>query len=320
MDYVSYFGLREAPFNLLPNPRFFYDGTSHRRAFSYLTFGLNKAEGFVVITGEIGAGKTTIIDLLLQRLAKSRVRAAKIAATQFEADDFLRVIAHAFNLETEGRDKASIYHDLEVYLRDTARERRRPLLFIDEAQGLRSSALEELRMLSNLQDLDQSLLQIFLVGQPELRHLLGRPDLAPLRQRIIASYHLTALQEQEVGNYVRHRLKVAGWQGVPQFAENCFSLIYGETEGVPRMINKLCDRVLWFAFLEEKNRITRADVVSVIEDMKTEDFGNLKDSNEVLPEGEIPFSADDLMRPEETEPEPDRDANIIGLHDIISKE
>ncbi len=137
MDYVSYFGFREAPFNLLPNPRFFFDGTSHHRAFSYLTFGLNKAEGFVVITGEIGAGKTTIIDLLLQRLATSQVRAAKITATQFEADDFLRVIAHAFRLETEGRDKASIYHALEVCLRDTLRARRRPLLFIEEAQGLR---------------------------------------------------------------------------------------------------------------------------------------------------------------------------------------
>jgi type II secretory pathway predicted ATPase ExeA len=151
MDYVSFFDLREAPFNLLPNPRFFFEGTSHRRAFSYLTFGLNKAEGFVVITGEVGAGKTTIIDLLLQRLATSRVRAAKIVATQFEADEFLRVIAHAFGLETEGRDKASVYHALEVCLRDAFRARRRPLLFIDEAQGLRHSALEELRMLSNLQ-------------------------------------------------------------------------------------------------------------------------------------------------------------------------
>ncbi len=318
MDYVSYFGLREAPFNLLPNPRFFFEGASHRRAFSYLTFGLNKAEGFVVITGEIGAGKTTIIDLLLQRLATSRVRAAKIAATQFEADDFLRMIAHAFRLETDGQDKASIYHALEGCLRDSFRARRRPLLFIDEAQGLRCSALEELRMLSNLQYLDQSLLQIFLVGQPELRHLLARPDLDALRQRIIAGYHLTALQEEEVENYVLHRLKVAGWQGVPQFADDCLSLIYRETEGVPRKINKLCDRVLWFAFLDEKNKITRDDVVSVIEDMKTEDFGNLKDPIEVLPEGEISFSADDLMRPEEKEPE--RDANIIGLHGITSKE
>jgi hypothetical protein len=161
-------------------------------------------------------------------------------------------------------------------------------------------------------------LQIFLVGQPELRHLLARPDLDPLRQRIIAGYHLTTLQEEEVGNYVRHRLKVAGWQGVPQFADDCFALIYRETEGLPRKINKLCDRVLWFAFLEEKNKITRDDVVSVIEDMRTEDFSNLTDPIEALPEGEVSFSADDLMRPEEKEPE--RDANIVGLHGITSKE
>ncbi|MCZ6863913.1 MAG: XrtA-associated ATPase [Alphaproteobacteria bacterium] len=312
MDYVSFFGLREAPFNLIPNPRFFFQGTSHRRAFSHLTFGLNKAEGFVVITGEIGAGKTTIIDLLLQQLATSRIQAAKIAATQFEADDFLRVIAHAFELETEGRDKASIYHAFEACLRDAQRAGRRPLLFIDEAQGLPHSALEELRMLSNLQHLDQSLLQICLVGQPELRSLLGRPDLEALRQRIVASYHLTALQEEEVGNYVRHRLKVAGWQGVPELANDCFSLIYRETEGVPRKINKLCDRVLWLAFLEEQDKIARDDVVSVIEEIRTEDFGNFNDPIEVFPEGEIPFSASDLMKTGEEEPE--RDANIVDLH------
>jgi hypothetical protein len=167
-------------------------------------------------------------------------------------------------------------------------------------------------MLSNLRYLDESLLQIFLVGQPELGQLLAQPDLDPLRQRIIASYHLTALQEEEVRNYVLHRLKVAGWQGIPQFADDCFSLICRETEGVPRKINKLCDRLLWFAFLEEKDEITRDDVVSVIEDMKTEDFGTLKDPIEVLPEGEISSSADELMRPEEKERE--LDANIIGLH------
>ncbi len=173
-------------------------------------------------------------------------------------------------------------------------------------------------MLSNLQHLDQSLLQIFLIGQPELRHLLARPDLEQLRQRIIAGYHLTALQEDEVGNYVRHRLTIAGWLGVPRFNDNCFPLIYRETEGVPRKINKLCDRVLWFAFLEENDAITREDVVSVIEEMKTEDFGNLEDPIEVLPDGEISFSVDDLMNPEEKEPE--RDANIVGLHGITSKE
>ena len=318
MDYVSFYGLREAPFNLLPNSRFFFDGISHRRAFSYLTFGLNKAEGFVVITGEIGAGKTTIIDLLLRRLPPSRIQAAKIAATQFEADDFLRVIAHAFGLETEGRDKASIYHALEICLRDALRDGRRSLLFIDEAQGLRRSAMEELRMLSNLQSNDQSLLQIFMVGQPEHRHLLARPDLEHLRQRIIAGYHLTALQEEEVGKYVLHRLKVAGWRGVPQFTEDCFTLIYRVTEGVPRKINKLCDRVLWFSFLEEKDQITRDDVESVIDDMRTEDFGNIDETDNVLAEGEVSFSADDLMKPEKREP--DQDADIIGLQDVINKE
>ena len=173
-------------------------------------------------------------------------------------------------------------------------------------------------MLSNLQHKDQSLLQIFLIGQPELRTFLGRPDLEQLRQRIIASYHLTALEQGEIGEYVLRRLKVAGWQGLPQFTEDCFSLIYDDTDGVPRKINKLCDRVLWFAFLEEKDVITRDDVVGVIDEMKTEDFINFADRSGALPEGEDLFSADELMRIEEKEPE--RDANIVGLRGIANKE
>ena len=318
MDYVNYFGMREAPFNLLPNSRFFFEGSSHRRAFSYLTFGLNKAEGFVVITGEIGAGKTTIIDLLTKQLSPSRVRVAKIAVTLFEADDFLRMIANAFQVETEGRDKASVYHALETTLRDAVRARQQPLLLIDEAQGMRHSAFEELRMLSNLQYHDQSLLQIFLLGQPELRTLLARPERDQLRQRIIASYHLTALKEEEIRDYVLHRLKVAGWQGIPQVTDDCFSLIFRETEGVPRKINKLSDRALWFAFLEEKNEITRDHIASVIEDIKAEDFLSFQDTIEDVPEVKAPFSVNDLMRPKEQEPRPD--TNIMGWHGVRSQE
>ena len=318
MDYVTYFRMREAPFNLLPNSRFFFEGSSHRRAFSYLTFGLNKSEGFVVITGEVGAGKTTIIDLLTKQLSPSRVRAGKISATLFEADDILRMIAYAFQVQTEGRDKASVYHALETMLRDTVQARRRSLLLIDEAQGLRHSALEELRMLSNLQYRDQSLLQIFLLGQPELRAVLARPECDQLRQRIIASYHLTALKEEEIGDYVLHRLKVAGWQGIPQVADDCFSLIFRETEGVPRKINKLLDRALWFAFLEEKNEITRDDVASVIEDMKAEKFLSFQDTIEDVPEVEAPFSVDDLMRTKKQEPR--LDTNTMGWHGVRSKE
>ena len=318
MDYVNYFGMREAPFNLLPNSRFFFEGSSHRRAFSYLTFGLNKAEGFVVITGEIGAGKTTIIDLLTKQLSSTRVRVAKIAATLFEADDFLRMIANAFQVETEGRDKASVYHALETTLRDAVRARQQPLLLIDEAQGMRHSAFEELRMLSNLQYHDRSLLQIFLLGHPELRTLLARPEHDQLRQRIIARYHLTALKEEEIRDYVLHRLKVAGWQGIPQITDDCFSLVFRETEGVPRKINKLSDRALWFAFLEEKNEITRDHIASVIEDMKAEDFLSFQVTIEDVPEVEAPFSVNDLMRPKEQEPRPD--TNIMGWHGVSGNE
>lgn len=321
MDYVNFFGFREAPFKLLPNSRFFYDGASHRRAFSYLTFGLNKAEGFVVITGEIGAGKTAIIDRVLKSLPKSRVRVGRVAATQFGADDFLRVIAHAFGLETERRDKATVHHALENLLIEARQEGRRPLLFVDEAQGLPRSALEELRMLSNLQHGEQSLLQIFLVGQPELRSILARPDLDQLRQRIVARYHLTALEGGEIQGYVMHRLKIAGWQGVPQFDEDCFPVIYRETGGVPRKINKLCDRIFWFAYLEEKKLITRADVVAVIEELRTEDYGSRADADEILGDNPDVSLAEHLLGAQPPAPEPsEQDANVIGIDRAARKD
>ncbi len=318
MDYVSYFGLQKQPFNLLPDSSFFFDGSAHRRAFSYLSFGLNKGEGFVVITGEIGTGKTTIVDLLLRNLEMSHVTAAKITATQFEADDFLRMVAYGFRINTEGRDKASIYHSLCDFLQNAVRANRRSLLFVDEAQSLRKTAIEELRMLSNLQYLNQSLLQIFLVGQPELRHLLARSDLEQLRQRVVAAFHLTALRKEEIVNYVMHRLKVAGWKGVPKIENDCYPIVYSETGGIPRKINKLFDRILWLAFVDEQQTITKADVETVIEEMKSEDFAAFEGSIEDDSQSENLYSAEDLMsmKSEESGDDP----NVVGLQAITGKE
>ena len=318
MDYVSYFEFEKQPFNLLPDSHFFFDGSAHRRAFSYLSFGLNKGEGFVVITGEIGTGKTTIIDLLLRNLEMSHVTAAKITATQFEADDFLRMVAHGFRIRTEGRDKASIYNSLCDFLQNAVRANRRSLLFVDEAQSLRKSAIEELRMLSNLQYANQSLLQIFLVGQPELRQLLSRSDLEQLRQRVVAAFHLTALKKEEVVNYVMHRLKVAGWKGVPKIEKDCYPVVFSETGGVPRKINKLFDRTLWLAYVDEKKTIRKADIETVIDEMRSEDFATFGEIPEDDSQSENIYSADDLMKMESDES--GDDPNVVGFQTIKSKE
>lgn len=273
MNYTDFFRLRAPPFNLTPDLKFYYRSEPQRRALSYLNFGLSKGEGFVVITGEIGAGKTLFIEYFLDNLPKQRAVTATIASTQFEADSILRMVASAFGLREENVDKATVFRNLEAFLVETHRRNARAILIVDEAQGLPVSALEELRMLSNIYRLGRSLLQIFLVGQPGLRRKLASAGLEQLRQRIVAIYHLTPLSEEEARQYILHRLLTAGWNNDPRLAEECFPAIYGETHGVPRLINNLCDRLLWHAFIEEKHAIDAGDVDLVVQDMKLDAEG-----------------------------------------------
>lgn len=273
MKYTDFFGLREYPFKLTPDLRFYFRSDSQRRALSYLSFGLSKGEGFVVITGEIGAGKTVFIDYFLSSLPKTNVVTAMIANTQFEADSFLRMVASAFGLRDIAADKATVFRNLESFLLDTYRRNARSVLVIDEAQGLPISALEELRMLSNVYHQGRPLLQVFLVGQPEFRRKLASNGLEQLRQRIVAIHHLTPLNEAETKAYVLFRLKTAGWNNDPSFTDQSFSAIHADSRGVPRLINNLCDRLLWHAFIEEKHAITLEDVQIVSEDMKIDASG-----------------------------------------------
>lgn len=273
MKYTDFFNLREYPFNLTPNLRFYYRSQSQRRALSYLSFGLSKGEGFVVITGDIGAGKTVFIDYFLSNLPKTSAVTATVASTQFEADDFLRMIASAFGLRLDSADKATIFRNLEAFLIDVQRRGLRAILVIDEAQGLPHSALEELRMLSNIYQQGRPLLQVFLVGQPEFRRKLAAQGLEQLRQRIVAIHHLAPLSEDETRNYILHRLQQAGWNNDPRFSNDCLPLIYRETRGVPRLVNNLCDRLLWHAFIEEKHDIKLDDVAMVIDDMRLDASG-----------------------------------------------
>ena len=268
--YLKHFKFRAQPFQLSPDPRFLYESSVHTRAIAHLKFGLNQGDGFIVITGDVGAGKTTIIQYLLSTLSHRKFVASTVVMTNLDDDNLIRMIAAGFGLKQEGRDKASILNEIESFLRNTHRQRKRVLLFVDEAQNLSVGALEELRMLSNIQVDGKPPLQLFLLGQPQFRKTLAREDLLQLRQRIIASYHLGPLNEQETQEYIIHRLSQVGWKNRPYFGAGAFERIYHYTKGVPRRINNLCSRLLLFCFLEEKDLIDPDAVKAVAEDLENE--------------------------------------------------
>ena len=258
--YESYYGLTGKAFRLNPDPEFYFDSQGHASAYSYLKYGVFQSEGFMVITGEIGAGKTTLVRALLRALDPTQVVSAQVVSTQLEADDLLRTAAIAFGLLAQGMDKAQLLATLEAYFTQLALEGRRALLVVDEAQNLSPHAMEELRMLSNFQIDEQGLLQSFLIGQPELRDLLRLPSLRQLRQRIIASYHLGPMTESETRGYIEHRLKRVGYAGDPRIEVAAFRAFHETTGGIPRRINLLANRVLLAAYLAEKHDIGAADV------------------------------------------------------------
>jgi putative secretion ATPase (PEP-CTERM system associated) len=268
--YEEFYGLTSSPFKLTPDPRFFFAGGPHKKALAYVAYGMSKCEGFLVITGDVGAGKTTLIDYLLQTVSPEQVNTAKIVTTRLDSDSLLSMVTRAFGIETQNSDRASLLHGLQEHLLAVHRRGSRSLLIIDEVQNLTRDVLEDLRMLSNFQQGAEPLLQVFLVGQPEFRQTLASPVLEQLRQRVIAYYHLHPLGPLETRNYIRHRLKQAGWNGSPQFTLKALDQLYRETGGVPRRINVLCDRLLLFGFLEQKRIFGQAEVQATINDMRDE--------------------------------------------------
>jgi putative secretion ATPase (PEP-CTERM system associated) len=268
--YESYYGLSAKPFQLRPDPQFFFGSKGHKRAMSYLEYGLSQGEGFIVITGEIGAGKTTLVRNLFRKLKSERIHAAQIVNTNLDANDTLRMVVAAFGLPCEDGSKATLLTRLEQFLRQCDQKGMRTLLIVDEAQNLSSQAVEELRMLSNFQTADKSLLQIFLLGQPEFRKTLLSPDMQQLRQRVIATYHLGPLDAQETKDYIEHRLYTVGWNGDPSLSEDTFSEIHNFTGGIPRKINTLCDRLFLMGYLESRHSFNSADVTEVIGDIEQE--------------------------------------------------
>ncbi len=268
--YETFYGLTAKPFQLNPDPTFYFDSRGHHRALSYLEYGLHQNEGFIVITGEVGAGKTTLVRHLLQKLDPNRVVAAQLVSTQLDAEDILRMVSAAFGLRSKRLEKADILLGLEMFLVSLTAVGKRALLIVDEAQNLTQRAVEELRMLSNFQLGEHALLQSFLVGQPEFREMMAGDNMQQLRQRVIASYHLGPMDAGETRAYIEHRLALVGWKGNPRFEDGVFDLVFDFTSGIPRRINTLCDRLLLAGFLEGKNVLARADVDAVVEEMKAE--------------------------------------------------
>ena len=270
--YEKFYHLTGKPFQLNPDPSFFFGSRGHRRAYSYLQYGLYQGEGFIVLTGEVGAGKTTLIRNLLQQLDLAKVNAAQLVSTQLNADGLLRAVAIAFGLPVRDHDKAHLIAELEAYLVSLVPQQKRALLIVDEAQNLALQAVEELRMLSNFQLGNKALLQSFLVGQPELRQLMRSPRMQQFRQRVIASYHLGPLDSDETRAYIVHRLKHVGWTGDPRIEDEAFDLVHAFTSGIPRRINTLCNRLLLAAYLSDKHSIGNEAVEDVIVELNKE-FG-----------------------------------------------
>lgn len=268
--YAEFYSLSGLPFQLTPDPRFFFGSAEHNKAMAHLTYGIHQGEGFIVITGDVGAGKTTLVDHLLTTLKPSEHVAAKIVTTQLHADDMLRMVAAAFKLFREGIDKASLLKRIEEFAATTRSQGKRILLVVDEAQNLPMGALEELRMLSNVVIRGTVPIQAILLGQPQFRNVLAQPELDQLRQRITASCHLGPLTARETHDYIEHRLKLVGWKRDPDFSDAAFAEIFRHTGGIPRRINTLCSRLMLLGFLEEKHDVSEAMVTQVAEELAQE--------------------------------------------------
>ena len=267
----DFYGLTGKPFQLTPDPAFYFRSGTHRKALSYLGYGLAQGEGFIVVTGEVGAGKSTLVAHLMGTLDPQRLTVGQIVTSKLDEEEIIHVVAQSFGLEVEGHDKASALGAIEGFLHDQARAGKRSLLVVDESQNLSVPALEELRMLSNFQLGNHPLLQTLLLGQPEFRVTLqSSPDLEQLRQRVIAAHHLEPMEKGEIEPYIVHRLKKVGWDGNPAFDQRVFTELYEASGGIPRRINQIANRLMLLGAVEERTRIDSAMLKAVLDEMAGE--------------------------------------------------
>ena len=295
--YEAFYNLSTKPFQLSPDPRFFFNSSVHKRAMSYLRYGLSQGEGFIVITGGVGTGKTTLVRNLFSELDQQQVIAAQLVTTKLMPDELLKMITSAFGLPYEGLTKASLLRQFESFLKKCEFQGKRVLLVVDEAQNLPAETVEELRMLSNFQGEKRSLIQSFLLGQEEFRQTIQSPGMEQMRQRIIASCHLAPLDKKETRLYIEHRLKEVGWSSRPVITDIAFELIHNFTGGVPRRINVFCDRLLLYGYLEELF-VFKPEVVNLVAEELASEVSTPSDEYDNLrvrePESPLIEEADDL--------------------------
>lgn len=326
----DFYGLTGRAFQLTPDPAFYFESLTHRKALSYLSYGLAQGEGFVVITGEVGAGKSTLVAHLMATIDPARLTAAQIVTSKLDGEELVHVVAQAFGLIVDGHDKASALGAIEAFLHDEARAGRRCLLVVDESQNLELEALEELRMLSNFQLGAHPLLQTLLLGQPEFRDTIQEhPQLEQLRQRVIAAHHLEAMERDEVQAYIEHRLKKVGWEGNPAFDQRVFAEVYEASGGVPRRINQICNRLMMLGAIEQRSRIDGAMLSQVLEELEQDGTMQLKKPERMIEEAAAAVEAE--MAPVASQPVPvdavalaqvqallaERDAQIAELQQAV---
>lgn len=264
----KFYNFSAQPFLLTPDTRFFFGSSEHSRAIAHLVYGLQQQEGFIVITGEVGAGKTTLTEQLWSQLDRNTYVVARVVTTQVSGDDLLRLVMANFGIgDTPGTDKATLLRRFEHMVRDKHKQGRRCLLVVDEVQNLSLAAMEELRMLSNIVFDGRASLQTILLGQPQFRPMLASTDWAQLRQRVLASHHLGPLNAAETSLYIQHRLRLVDWRNDPVWQDDGLEAVFRRSGGIPRRINTLCSRVLLLGALEETHTITGAMVDATAEEL-----------------------------------------------------
>lgn len=271
MHYLSFYGLKERPFTLTPNPKYLYLADAHRSAYQHLLYGIQNREGFVVMTGEVGTGKTTLLRVLLNKLRAAQYGTAYIFNPSLTPLEFLQAVVSDLGLPVAADDtKKTLVDRLNTCLLEQLKGGRTVVVLVDEAQNLLPEVLEEVRLLTNLETETQKLLQVVLCGQPELADVLRFPRLLQLDQRVSVRYHLGPMSRSDVRNYVYHRLMVAGSNGAIRFTRPALRKIYGYSRGIPREVNKVCDRTLLVGYVAQRRTITRRMVVEAIRSLRFE--------------------------------------------------
>ncbi len=320
--YKEFYNLSTDPFMLSPDHRFAFPHRSYVKAKTHMEFGLMRNEGVVIVTGDPGTGKSTVINDLLADYEDDDLLVAKMIACQLELDDLLRMLAYAFGINAEGLDKASMISQIEKFLSKQFEIGRRVLLIIDEAQHLSEQMLEELRLLTNIQHNHQTPFQIFLLGQPQLKALVNSPAMEQLRQRIIASCEFELLDAGDTREYIEHRLKIAGWEGDPEITSDAIQLVHRSSGGVPRKINMLCSRLLLYGSVDNKHRLTGEDMHQVIEELPAEMLNYLRTQESECGSTRFSYDAENQAPTEQilNQPAARTDTRISALSKAIPSE